>query len=216
MKPQAVIFDMDGTLIDSMPLWEDCGRAFLSARGITARDDLGETLKSLSMEQTANYLRDAYGISETTSEIIEMINGMVTDAYQRTIPLKRDIAAFLERLRQADVRMCVATATDRPLVEAALGRLDLLPFLNGFSPVRRWGPARTAPISLSRRAPRLARRAAKPSSLRMLFMRLKQPGAPGSALSQSRSDASAGDEARIAALSEQYIHNYEECEVNSL
>ena len=99
---------MDGTLIDSMPLWEDCGRAFLSARGITARDDLGETLKSLSMEQTADYLRDAYGISETTAEIIEMINGMVTDAYQRIIPLKRDIAAFLERLRQADVRMCVA------------------------------------------------------------------------------------------------------------
>ena len=106
---------MDGTLVDSMPLWEDCGRAFLSARGITAREDLGETLKSLSMEQTADYLRDAYGISETTAEIIEMINGMVTDAYQRTIPLKRDIAAFLERLRQADVRMCVATATDRPL-----------------------------------------------------------------------------------------------------
>ena len=117
---KGAIFDMDGTLIDSMPLWEDCGRAFLSARGITAREDLGETLKSLSMEQTADYLRDAYGISETTAEIIEMINGMVTDAYQRTIPLKRDIAAFLERLRQADVRMCVATATDRPLVEAAL------------------------------------------------------------------------------------------------
>ena len=183
---KGAIFDMDGTLIDSMPLWEDCGRAFLSARGITAREDLGETLKSLSMEQTADYLRDAYGISETTAEIIEMINGMVTDAYQRTIPLKCDIAAFLERLRQADVRMCVATATDRPLAEAALGRLGLLPFFERIFTCSEVAPARTAPISSSRRAPRLARRAAKPSSLRMLFMRLKQPGAPGSALSQSR------------------------------
>ena len=210
------IFDMDGTLIDSMPLWEDCGRAFLSARGITARDDLGETLKSLSMEQTANYLRDAYGISETTSEIIEMINGMVTDAYQRTIPLKRDIAAFLERLRQADVRMCVATATDRPLVEAALGRLDLLPFFERIFTCSEVGAGKDRPDIFEQACAALGTPRGETVVFEDALYAIETARRAGFRVVAIADDASAGDEARIAALSEQYIHNYEECEVNSL
>lgn len=213
---KGAIFDMDGTLIDSMPLWEDCGRVFLSARGITARDDLGETLKSLSMEQTADYLRDAYGISETTSEIIEMINGMVTDAYQRTIPLKRDIAAFLERLRQADVRMCVATATDRPLAEAALGRLGLLPFFERIFTCSEVGAGKDRPDIFEQACAALGTPRGETVVFEDALYAIETARRAGFRVVAIADDASAGDEARIAALSEQYIHNYEECEVNSL
>lgn len=207
---------MDGTLIDSMPLWEDCGRRFLSARGIAARDDLGETLKSLSMEQTADYLRDVYGISETTAEIIEIINGMVADAYQRTIPLKRNTAAFLERLRQAGVRMCVATATDRPLVEAALGRLGILPYFERIFTCSEVGVGKDRPDIFEQACAALGTPRGETIVFEDALYAIETARRAGFRVVAIADDASAGDEARIAALAERYIHDYEECEVNSL
>ena len=213
---KGAIFDMDGTLIDSMPLWEDCGRAFLSARGIAARDDLGETLKSLSMEQTADYLRDAYGISETTAEIIEIINGMAADAYQRTIPLKRDIAAFLERLREAYVRMCFATANDRPLAEAALGRLGLLPYFERIFTCSEVGVGKDRPDIFEQACAVLGTPRSETVVFEDALYAIETARRAGFRIVAIADDSSAGDEARIAALAEQYVHNYKECEVNSL
>lgn len=128
LKLAGAIFDMDGTLTDSMPLWDNVGGRFLAARGLEAHPGMYEELKPLSMMQTAAYLRKTFGLPQDETAIISELNGMVENGYRETVPPKRDVAQFLSRLREAGVSMCVATATDRHLAEAALRRTGLLDF----------------------------------------------------------------------------------------
>ena len=123
---QGAIFDMDGTLLDSMPFWGDSADRFLMKRGVRPPAGLYEALKDLSMVQTADYLRDRFGVTGTVQDVMDGINEVMEESYFHQIPPKADILSFVDRLARAGVRMCVATATDRYLAEAALKRVGLL------------------------------------------------------------------------------------------
>lgn len=123
---QGAIFDLDGTLLDSMPLWNTLGIDFLTRRGIQAPVGLRATLKPMDMPTTARYLKERFGLPETPEQLVQEIDHLAAQAYQEQIPLKPGVREFLEELRRRGVRMCVATATDRPLVEGALKRLGVL------------------------------------------------------------------------------------------
>lgn len=125
---QGAIFDMDGTLLDSMPAWGDAADRFLLKRGIQPLPGLYDELKDLSMVQTADYLRERFGISGSTQDVMDGINEVMEESYFDQVPPKADILSFVEQLFHAGVRMCVATATDRYLAEAALKRVGLLDY----------------------------------------------------------------------------------------
>ena len=125
---RGAIFDMDGTLLDSMGIWETVGEDYLRARGRTPAPGLRETLRPMSLRQAAAYCRRTYGLPESEEEIAAGVNAMVADFYRETAPLKEGVRAALEAMRAAGVRMCVATATDRPLAECALRRCGVWEF----------------------------------------------------------------------------------------
>ena len=123
---KGAIFDLDGTRIDSMSAWEGIGEAYLHSLGIEPRERLADTLRTLTVEQSAEYFRQSYGVELSVTEIVSGINTMLEDLYVRSVPLKRGVEGFLKRMRRDGVRMCVATVTDKRLAEAALARLDVL------------------------------------------------------------------------------------------
>lgn len=127
---QGAIFDVDGTLLDSMAVWANIGADYLRSLGYEPREDLNETFKSMSLFQAARYYQSEYGVTLSTDEIIAGVNGRIGRFYREEAALKPGVAAFLGRLREKNVRMCVATATDRPLVEAALERCGVLPYFS--------------------------------------------------------------------------------------
>ncbi len=130
MRVKGIIFDFDGTLFDSMSIWETAGKDYLASLGITAKEDLRKALKTKSLLQSAEYLNEHYSLNKTTEDVMAGINKTVEDFYfYRAMPKAYAVAA-LEGFLERGIKMCIATATDRYQVEAALKRCDMLKFFD--------------------------------------------------------------------------------------
>ncbi len=127
---QGAIFDVDGTLLDSMSVWANIGADYLRFLGYEPRENLNETFKSMSLYQAACYYQSEYGVTLSTDEIIAGVNDRIGQFYRERAGLKPGVAGFLRQLREKGVKMCIATATDRPLVEAALERCGVLAYFS--------------------------------------------------------------------------------------
>ena len=127
---KGVIFDFDGTLFDSMFLWDTAGEVYLRSVGKEPEAGLQQILKPMSLLQSAEYLREKYHIPLSVEAIMDGINRTVEDFYFHTVEPKAGVIAFLEELRRRNVKMCIATATDRYQVEAALQRCGMRHFFS--------------------------------------------------------------------------------------
>ena len=127
---KGAIFDLDGTLIDSMFIWDTFGDDYLKSLGIEPKENLAEVFKTFTLEQAAEYYRNYYDIKLSVKEIVEGINNMVAEIYRTKVVLKPGISDFLKRLQGLGVKMCVATVTDRPIVEDVLKRLNIYEYFS--------------------------------------------------------------------------------------
>lgn len=126
MKICGAIFDVDGTLLDSMSIWDTIGGDYLRSIGYEPRENLNEVFKNMSLYQAAHYYQTEYGVTLSIDEIMSGVNAMLERYYRFETPLKSGAAELLEQLRISGVKLCIATATDRYLVEAALERCGVL------------------------------------------------------------------------------------------
>ena len=122
---KGAIFDFDGTLVDSMFIWDTIGEDYLRSLGKEPHEDLKETFMTLTLEEAAEYYREHYGVTLSVKEIVDGVNAMVEQTYRTKVTLKPGIFEYLAWLKENGVRMCVATVTDRYLVEETLERLGV-------------------------------------------------------------------------------------------
>ena len=125
---KGAIFDFDGTLVDSMFIWDTFGEDYLRTLGKEPRENLTETFKTFTLEQAAEYYRAHYGVTLSVGEIVDGVNEMVAEIYRTKVTLKDGAREFLEALKSQGVKMCVATVTDRPIVEDVLCNLGIRDF----------------------------------------------------------------------------------------
>ena len=126
MDKRFAIFDMDGTLVDSMGYWARLGREYLEGRGV--REGLEPVLaqiESMTMLESAELFLRSFGLSGTPEQAVAEMNATMEAHYRRDIPLKPGVADHLRGLKDRGVRLCVASATAEPLVEACLSRLGV-------------------------------------------------------------------------------------------
>ncbi len=128
---KGAIFDFDGTLVDSMFIWDSFGEDYLRTLGKEPRENLAETFKTFTLEQAAEYYREHYGVELSVSEIVDGVNEMVAKLYRTKVVLKSGVLEFLRDLQSKAVKMCVATVTDRPIVEDVLVSLGIRDFFDG-------------------------------------------------------------------------------------
>lgn len=122
---QGAIFDVDGTLLDSMSMWANIGMDYLRSIGYEPRENLYEIFKHMSLYQAACYYRSEYGVTLSPEEIVDGVNSCIGQFYRETAALKPGITVFLESLKRQGVKLCVATATGQALVRAALERCGI-------------------------------------------------------------------------------------------
>ena len=122
---KAVIFDMDGTLVDSTGLWHEIDKAFFRKRGMEIPSDYAQKIVHLGLKQAAIFTKEEYGIKETPQEIMDEWHQMSLDMYRNDVQLKEGVVELLEFFKKNNVPMAIATANDEQLYMPCVERLRI-------------------------------------------------------------------------------------------
>lgn len=123
-----VIFDVDGTLLNSSHIWTDAGKTYLASLGVEAEEGLGRKLFQMSLDEGAIYMKERYSLSQSNEEIKNGVLKVVEDFYLYEAPMKSGAEKLIKRLAGRGIPMVVASSSKREHIEAALGRLGVLPY----------------------------------------------------------------------------------------
>lgn len=124
-KKQAVIFDLDGTLVDSMWMWYSIDVEYLGKFGISCPDDLQRCIEGKSFSETAFYFKERFLLSDSIAEIKQAWIEMSIEKYRSEVLPKKGVPAFLDYLKSSHIKIGIATSNGREMVDAVLESLGI-------------------------------------------------------------------------------------------
>jgi HAD superfamily hydrolase (TIGR01509 family) len=127
---KAIIFDLDGTLIDSMWVWKQVDVEYLHKRGIPLPEDLQKSIAGLSFTETAIYFKRRFELEDSIDEIKNEWTDMVKHYYTSVIKVKKGVAEFLEYLKDNDYKIGLATSNFKDLAVDVLKNNDIFTYFN--------------------------------------------------------------------------------------
>lgn len=127
-EKQAVIFDLDGTLIDSMWMWKAIDIEYLARYGLTCPPGLQRTIEGMSFSETAGYFKETFGLPDSIDQIKQAWIDMSIEKYRTEVPLKKGAYHFLEYLKATGKAAGIATSNGREMVDAVLEALQIKHF----------------------------------------------------------------------------------------
>lgn len=124
------VFDLDGTLFDSMWLWKQIDFDYLAKRGIEVPSDYMKCINHMSIMDTALYSIERFGLKDTPEQLINEWLAMAKQAYHNKICLKANVVQFLDKLKSHNISMSVATSLSKELAIPALKRTGILQYFD--------------------------------------------------------------------------------------
>ena len=114
------IFDMDGTLIDSLMvwdvIWEEFGKRFQNGKKFLISKSDDKAVRTMTLKDAMNHIHQKYNIGKTGEELLETVNKIMIDFYSNEVMLKEGVTEFLEYCSANGVKLCIASATDSELI----------------------------------------------------------------------------------------------------
>lgn len=129
-KTKAVIFDLDGTLINSMWIWEQIDKDYLSSKGFSVPNNLKDEINHLSFYETAVYFKNKFSIDDSIEVILKTWNDMAYNHYLHNIKLKKGALNFLKYLKKNNIKTAIATSNSMNLLSAALECVKIKDYIN--------------------------------------------------------------------------------------
>ena len=117
---KGAIFDLDGTLVDSMWVWSKIDIDYLKSKGHALPENLNSEICHLSFTQTANYFKERFSLSDSIDTILKDWNNMAYNHYSENVKLKDGVKEFLDKLKENNIKIALATSNSVPLLEACL------------------------------------------------------------------------------------------------
>lgn len=130
---EAVIFDLDGTLVDSMWMWKSIDVEYLGRYGIELPEDLQKTIEGMSFSETAVHFKQRFDLPDSLDVIKADWNRMAWDKYMHEVPLKEGVLEFLKYLKNNSIPAGIATSNSKELVALIIEKLGIAEY---FSSIR--------------------------------------------------------------------------------
>ena len=122
---KAMLFDLDGTLVDSMWMWEAIDIEFLGAYGYECPDDIQRAIEGMSFSETAVYFKERFDLPLSLEEIKAVWTRMSIDKYRHEVPLKPGVLEFLKYCKENGIRTGIGTSNGSEIVDAVLTSLKV-------------------------------------------------------------------------------------------
>ena len=119
------IFDVDGTILDSIKVWNTLASRYVQSLGMVPEKDLDEIVSDMSLEQSAKYLKNHYKINKSEEAIISEVLNLISDFYKYEVKLMPGFKEFISNYDSVNV---IGTSCDEKLVKVALKRLGVLDY----------------------------------------------------------------------------------------
>lgn len=122
---KAVIFDLDGTLIDSMWLWESIDIEYLGRYNIELPESLQSDIEGMSFTETAKYFKDRFNITDSIEKIKDDWNNMAWEYYKHKVELKDGVLEFLNYLQESNIPIGIGTSNSKELVDLIINKYNI-------------------------------------------------------------------------------------------
>lgn len=144
----AFIFDCDGTLVNSTPVWAYAQPELLHRHGVDVTVDDFAQFEHLSLEDECQAYHDTWGIGANGEELYRELSDILIDGYSK-VPLREGLLAFLKQAQEAGISMCVATSTPAELVRSALAGAGLDAYMEFVTTTGEAGRSKQFPMCMS-------------------------------------------------------------------
>ncbi len=127
---KGAIFDLDGTLIDSMKEWDNLGANFLKSMGIEVEENFNDKIAHMHTLDASKYIIETYGLDDSAESLVVKLKNHMRRFYEFEFELKEGVFKTLEMFKSKKIKMTIATATERELVELVLKRTGIFDFFD--------------------------------------------------------------------------------------
>ncbi|MFV0528210.1 MAG: HAD family hydrolase [Lachnospiraceae bacterium] len=207
---QGAIFDLDGTLLDSMKVWEEIDIEFLGNRGVRVPPEYIAAITPMTFQEAAAYTIRRFGFEERPDDLIREWNTMAKEKYATQIPLKANARNYLTYLKAQGIRLAVATALPQELYVPALANNGITSLFDAYANVNEVAHGKGYPDVYLLAAERLCLSASECMVFEDIYEAIQGAKAGGFCTIGVYDDAAASDWEQILKSADRCIRDFAE------
>lgn len=207
---KAAIFDMDGTLVDSMWVWAKIDETYLAKRNIPFPEDLRDDIEHLSFDSTAEYFKNRFNLEESLEDIKNEWHEMADYEYKNNVTLKPGADKFLRNLKKLGIKVGLATSNSIPLLEIVLKKHGIYDYFDAITITSEVKRGKNFPDVYLLAAEKLGVAPENCIVFEDIIPAVKGAKAAGMKVVAVYDECSAHQKEELLTLADQYINEYEE------